>query len=169
MITRIGTIVLVLLAMACHGAKETTTKEENASGAKGVTGPPLLVYRTRENVNDLVPVLLSPDGKSIVSYPHPNDLRLPTGYSTPTPLHRGYLLDNRGINANVAFLNITYPAYAALAEPPSMDKLLGMIKFKDPLVELCDCGNRSRFTDLEKELNEMIDKDELKKNCKTLK
>jgi hypothetical protein len=46
---------------------------------------------------------------------------------------------------------------------------MGMIKYKDVLVELCDCGKRSRFTDLEKELNELIDKDGLKTNCKTLK
>lgn len=160
------------LAIACHSTQDAPGKggvAEPAVQGSSIPAPPVLVYRTREDMSDLVPVLLSPDGKSIASYPHPNDLHGPKGYPKPTVLHRGYLLDNRGINVNVAFLNMTYPAYAALAEPPPVDKLMGMVKYKDPLLELCDCGKRTRFTDVEKELNDLIDSGELKKNCKTLK
>ena len=156
---------------ACHTAKEEpkgTVAKPPAKGAS-VSAPPILVYRTREDMNDLVPVILSDDGTRIVSYPHPNDLRGATGYTKPTALHRGYLLDNRGISAHVAFLGISYAAYSAMQEPPPMEKLMALVKYKDPLLELCDCGSRKKYDDPVKQLNELIDSGALRSMCKTIK
>lgn len=166
-------VILLTCAVlaACHTAKEEPKAAAAKPAVKGASmpAPPALVYRTREDMNDLVPVILSDDGTRIVSYPHPTDLRGATGYTKPTALHRGYLLDNRGINAHVAFLGISYAAYAALQEPPPMEKLMGMIKYKDPLLELCDCGSRKKYDDPEKQLNTLIDSGALRSTCKAIK
>lgn len=170
--TRCISFALFFMA-ACHGPKETATKNAPApngsQASSAMPAPPVMVYRTREDMNDLVPVILSEDGTRIVSYPHPSDLRGATGYTKPTSLHHGYLLDNRGINGRVAFLGITYEAYSAMQEAPPVQKLLAMIKFKDPLLEMCDCGSRKKYTDPLRELNEMIDTGALRKTCKVIK
>ena len=73
------------------------------------SGPPVLVYKTKANYNNLVPVILS-DGKTeIVSYPHPKDLIKGSRFPLPFILNDGYLLDNRGIGKNVAFLKSIHP------------------------------------------------------------
>ncbi|MBS1536485.1 MAG: hypothetical protein JST20_01900 [Bacteroidetes bacterium] len=105
----------------------------------------------------------------MVSYPHPKDIALGSGFPFPTLLHEGYLLDNRGIGKNVAFLKWTYEEYSQLTAVPSLDELYGMILDKDPLVELCDCGNKTAFDDAPKQLNQLIDIKKLRKVCKTIK
>ncbi|HZF99767.1 MAG TPA: hypothetical protein VEY71_02145 [Chitinophagales bacterium] len=121
-------------------------------------GPHVLVYKTRGRYDNLVPVLLSDDKKSIVSYPHPADLK---ETSKPTLLHDGYLLDNRGIGSNVAFLKWSYDDYRKRTGPPSLDTMYGAIIDKAPLVAMYDCGNRKAFTDPQRQLNEIIDAGEL--------
>ncbi len=86
----------------------------------------------------------------------------------PVQLKKGYLLDKKGIGKNVAFLNITYEEYAKLAEPPSMEQLEKLILDKDPLVELCDCGTITRFTDPVNQLNDYIRHHSLSDRCKTI-
>lgn len=131
-------------------------------------GPHLLVYKTRSDYRQLVPVLLSADKKTIVSYPDPSDIRRGGKRILPGELKEGYLVDNRGIGMNVAFLNITYKKYAKLKEPPSQEKMMRMIKDADPLTALCDCGLKANFKEPVKEVNVMIDKNELPKRCEVM-
>ena len=79
--------------------------------------PGCIVYSTRGDYLDLVPIGLR-DNKTKVSYvADPTDLYYITGngdtiiFGKPTRLVNNYLLDNRGIWTNVAFLNITYEEY----------------------------------------------------------
>jgi hypothetical protein len=74
----------------------------------------------------------------------------------PTLLNDGYLLDNRGIGPNVAFLSITYEQYSKMVKTPSSSELFELIIEKDPLIEMFQCGNRSKYSEIEKELNELI-------------
>ncbi len=141
----------------------------SAQTAVGNEGPHLLLYKTRRDYRALVPVALSDDKKRIVSLPDPGDLRTSQGYAMPVLLHKGYLLDKRGIGKNVAFLKMTYKEYAALQLPPPTDELYKMIIDKDPLSSLCDCGPASLFKNPEMKLNSLIDGKKLKKACKTLR
>jgi hypothetical protein len=154
---------------ACHSAKQMpiSAPDTNATNA-GVPGPPALVYKTRADYDKLVPVIMNDAKTAIVSYPHPNDLKNSQGYLWPVQLKKGYLLDKKGIGRNVAFLNITYEEYAKLSEVPLMEQLEKMILDKDPLVELCNCGNITRFTDPVNQLNDYIKNHSLSKRCKTL-
>jgi hypothetical protein len=134
-----------------------------------IPGPPALVYKTRADYAKLVPVIMNDAKTAIVSYPGPNDVKNSQGYLLPVPLKKGYLLDKKGIGKNVAFLNITYEEFAKLSEPPSMEQLEKLILDKDPLVELCDCGNITRFTDPVDQLNDYIRHRTLSEHCKIIK
>jgi hypothetical protein len=149
------------------------TRTSNKKGIPFVpqykSGLHALIYKTKNDYSNLVPVLLSAAKTEIVSYPHPNDLKLGSRYPLPIFLNNGYLLDNRGIGKNVAFLKLTYQEYSELQNPPTLTELYNYIIDKEPLTELCDCGNKSKFTDIEKQLNNLIDKKILRTTCKTIK
>jgi hypothetical protein len=132
-------------------------------------GPTALVYKTSSDYNNLVPILLSDDKTEIISYPHPKDIKVGSGYQLPTLLNNGYLLDNRGIGKNVAFLKMTYEEYSKRTDPPSLNEMYALIFDKNPLTEICDCGNKNAFTDIIAQLNQIIDNKTLKAKCKTLK
>jgi len=169
---------VLVFAYACCGQKEMSNKETTTTSGTDIstempamadTGPHVLVYSTKEDHADHVPVLLLEDGSTIISYPAPSDLRSENGPPRPTDLGKGYLLDNRGIGPNVAFLNMDYATYAVLYEAPEIPELMGMITDKDPLKELYSCGPRTRFTDIAAELSTMIESGALSTRCKKLK
>ena len=116
---------------------------------------PTIVYKTKKNYDKNVGILLCDDKKVIVGYPHPTDV---STRSYPTPLKDGYLLDNRGIGKNVAFISLTYEEYAALKTPPSLTELMNMIIDNDPLEAMYYCGGRTNYSDIIVELNQLIDK-----------
>lgn len=156
---------------ACHSSqKMPKSAPADARGVSStVPGPPALVYKTRADYDNLVPVIMNDEKTIIVSYPHPNDLKSSQGNPAPVKLKKGYLLDKKGIGKNVAFLKMTYEEFAKLAEPPSMEELEKLILDRDPLVELCDCGNITRFTDPVNQLNDYIRHHSLSEHCKTIK
>lgn len=142
---------------------------QNVVAQSFVTGPQAIVYKTKKNYRNLVPVMLSDDKSQIVSYPAPSDLKTEDGLATPAKLSKNYWLDNRGIGKNVAFLSMTYKEYAELKEVPSTTAMYQMIVDKDPLVSLCECGLRSQYKNPVKELNKLIKKKKLKTKCTTVK
>jgi hypothetical protein len=131
-------------------------------------GPPAIVYKTTQNFDALVPVQLSTDQASIIAFPHPTDLKKAEQLTYPTQLESGYLLDNRGIDVNTKFLDMTYEDYAALKEPPKADSLLYYLIDQAPFLEIYNCGNRHHFQDIELEINQLFLHKELKKRCKKL-
>lgn len=130
--------------------------------------PPVIIYKTVEDYNSLVPVILNDEKTKIVSYPSIKDIKMS---GKPTELINGYLLDNRGISKNVAFLKYTYEEYAELPKTPNSDELFKMILSNDPLLEIYDCGKRNSFKDLIPELNQKINEagSDLNKIFKPLK
>lgn len=178
-------LIWILLAssfiiFSCNGpqyAKRKSYKEVEQPVLSFAAGPPTLVYKTKANYDSLVPVILSEDKTAILAYPHPVDLRL-DGDETPNMagnhpypivMENGYLLDRKGIGKDVAFLKMSYREYAALEKAPSLQALKEMILDKDPLLELCDCGNRQAFTDAERQINKLIVFKKLRKECKVIK
>ena len=112
-----------------------------------------------------MPVQLSADGKSIVSYPGPSDVKAGGHYLSPVKLHKGYLLDRIGVGRNTAFVKYCYYRYSRL-KSVSPDKLLHKIDRKARISEMYDCGVRGTYT--VQQLNDMIDKGELAKKCKMI-
>jgi hypothetical protein len=117
--------------------------------------PPTIVYKTIKNYDKNVAVQLSEDKQRITAYPHPYDV---SADSYPTTLKNGYLLDNRGIGKNTAFISLTYEEYAALRKPPSIKELDSMIIDRNPIDEMYNCGNRAKYADIINELNRIIEK-----------
>ena len=147
--------------------KEKKGKESNTKPAMGMATPPLIIYKTKINYNDKVPVTLSADKSEIASYPGSKDVFYKGKLATPTELSNGFLLDNRGIDVNVAFLDISYDTFSKMMRPLSKEKMFEMILDNDPLTEMYKC-KRGDFKDLIKDLNLMIEEGNFSK-CERLK
>jgi hypothetical protein len=145
--------IIFILFLSCFVCAACAAQTFNNPAAMG---PPTLIYKTKKNYDKLVPIQLSDDKKTIVAYPAPTDVFYDGKLAYPTKLKNGYLLDNRGIGKNVAFLKMTYQAYAKLKELPSLEKLFALIIDSDPLLELYDAGSRYNFQDVPKEMNQLI-------------
>jgi len=166
-------IIFIAMLMGCNTnhkvAQDTNQVNSNDSAFQMIPGPPALVYKTTADYNRLVPVLLSEDKTAIISYPHPSDIKIGDSHPYPTELNNGYLLDNRGIGLNVGFLNMTYEEYSKLDSAPSLAEMYRMLIDKDPLLELCDCGNKNAYEDITAQLNKLIVEGKLRTVCKPLK
>lgn len=124
------------------------------------TTRPVTIYKTTKDYSQNVPVIMNADRTAIVSYPDPKDIR---ESSKPTQLNNGYLLDNRGIGENVAFLSYTYDEYSKLESAPSREQLMNSIIDKNPLSKIVNCGHASDYSgNLVDALNEYIKSNNLK-------
>ncbi|RDC62141.1 hypothetical protein [Adhaeribacter pallidiroseus] len=130
-------------------------------------GPPTIIYKTKQDYTNQVAVILTPDKTSIAAYPHPQDIANKGNQVKPTLLANGYLLDNQGINPNVAFTSYTFAQYAALPQAPSLEELKNSIINADPLAYICNCGNRNQYGDIAASMNNLIA--QKLAPCKTLK
>ena len=119
---------------------------------------PVIIYKTKADYSHLVPVTLNETGDKVVSYPAPSDLYSKGILAIPVQLDEGYLLDMRGVHPRTAFTSYTYENYSQLESAPSVQDLLNSIVDPDPFEELYDCGNRSQFENMEKDLNKLIRK-----------
>ncbi|MFP4089294.1 MAG: hypothetical protein ACLFT3_03235 [Cyclobacteriaceae bacterium] len=117
---------------------------------------PFIIYKTRGDYSQQVLVRLSEDGKRIISFPAPSDLRVGKEFLLPIPLNQGYWLDRQGVDAKTVFLNMSYKAYSQLPSPPEQAQLLAMIEDRSPITEMYYCGRAADFKDVEKELKEVI-------------
>jgi len=139
-----------------------------AAAQTGIPGPHLLVYKTKKDYSKLVPVSLSEDKSKIVSYPDPTDVKKKGKGQVPTSLHRGYLMDNTGIGVNTGFLTMSYTEYAKLKKPLTVEAMNKIIAERNPLITLYDCGLKSKYKNPVSEVNKMIDKKLLAKNCRLM-
>jgi len=148
-------LFLITLFSACCSVK----KAEKAPSAQAslAVGPTVIIYKTMKDYSKLVPIILSDDKKTLESYPGIKDVFFNDSLAYPTKLHNGYWLDNRGINKNVAFINLTYEAFAKLPMTPSAEELMNMIIDRQPVIGMYSCGNRSSYKDIVLELNTRID------------
>ncbi|MBN1990020.1 MAG: hypothetical protein JW783_11525 [Bacteroidales bacterium] len=170
-------ITSILLFSMCKAPQKAQNENTETSSYLDKKEEPLLkgnppkamaqaiVYKTRSSYNNLVPVTLNEARNAIVSYPAPTDIYYKGELAKPTILANGYLLDNRGVNPNTAFLGISYEEYSKLSDITS-EFLWQNIIDATPLVELYHCGNRADFSNEVDELNEIIHGGF--KNCKKI-
>ena len=175
--------LLLFVFLSCKSSREqskTIAVEEKKEETKAVeqqeerkldfsAGPPTIVYRTRGDYRRNVAVTLSADKSKIVSYPGVNDVFYNGMLAYPYNLRGDYLLDNRGIDTNVAFLKMTYEDYIKLPTAPTAEELYDQIIDKHPLLEMCNCGNRQQFRNDISEINQMIADSTLFQKCKKMK
>lgn len=169
---RIAIIAVLFTIFGCRSANNDFNDSNvihNTSLNQNVSGPSALVYKTKADYSNYVPVILSDDKTKIISYPHPNDIITDKGFQLPDKLNQNYLLDNRGISKNVAFLVLTYLEYSKLETVPNLTDLYNLILDKNPLLELCDCGNKDSFKEITSQLNKLIDSNKLRTNCIVIK
>jgi hypothetical protein len=160
---------IILICCLLIGGCKTVNKTQNPSINTKTSGPPTIVYKMKKDYSQNVPVILSDDKANIISYPAVEDVNLNGKYPLPALLSKGYYLDNRGIGPNVAFTLYTYEEYSKLPATPSVNELFISITNNNPILEMYDCGNRLHFSNIEAELNSIIDRGELSKKCKRLK
>ncbi|HUM50359.1 MAG TPA: hypothetical protein PK431_01040 [Chitinophagales bacterium] len=164
-------ISIMMLFYACKSTKKTQNAdldkiETVAVQEKIESTQPVIVYKTKSDYFNLVPVVLSDDKSKIISYPSPTDIN---SSLLPTKLKNGYLIDNKGIQPNVAFLSFTYDEYSKLKEVPTLIELQKLIIDKDPLLEYCNCGKRNLYKNLYSDIIQLINEDKLKIKCKKIK
>lgn len=154
-------VFVLLFNMACKSKKNIAEeniieiKDGAVSGISKTTAS-ALVYKTRKDYSQFVPVIMNDAKTEIISYPDPTDVYYKGTLAYPTVLVKGYLLDNRGISPNIAFLNYTYEEYSKLKALPAMGTLMKKIKDKNPLLELWNCGLRTNFKNEVEEINLLI-------------
>ncbi len=148
-------------------AKFLTQKKSKKADATFAIAP-IIIYKTKGDYYKLVPVILSEDKTKITSFPDIKDVYYKGKLAYPTRLDKGYLLDNRGINQNVAFLKITYDEYSKLNKTPSSYELFKMILYPEPLLEMYECSSLHKSIDEIEKINALINNDELKR-CRKLK
>lgn len=131
--------------------------------------PSTFIYKTKADYSQLVPVLVSAETKEIYSYPDKKDLLVDGKLRLPSPLLDGYLLDNKGISKDAAFLKLTYAQYVALDHTPSSKELEAMIIDYEPFIELYECKKTMDADAKVDYFNQLIKQGQLQTQCVRLK
>jgi len=137
----------LLISSCAKSATKAKSKTRPQNTQTMVSGPPLIIYKTKADYSKQVPITLSDDKLKILSYPDLRDIYYKGTFAYPTVLIDGYLLDNRGIDKNVAFLTYTYEEYSKLAKTPKAAELMLKILDPDPLLEMYRGGDKSQYED----------------------
>jgi hypothetical protein len=135
-----------------------------SSSPKGLA--PLIIYKTKADYSNNIPVTLNETKDRIVSYPSIKDVIKVGKLARPDKLKNGYLLDNFGIGPNTVFTSYTFEDYSKLAEVPSIQEIMNRIIDYKPIIEMYTCGNRIDFKNI-KQINRII-KNRLKDCTKIL-
>lgn len=143
----IASIVFILVTVGCK-SNQTLTNSGSAL-------PHLIIYKTKSDLYDKVPVILSSGKESIISYPDKNDISYNGNYRLPTRLKKDYLLDNQGITINTAFLSISYYQYEKIDKINPL-QLYNAIIDNDPFETIYDCGPINSYHSL-KDVNAIIE------------
>lgn len=115
----------------------------------------VVVYKTKKNYNRQVAVTLNTDKTTVISYPDPSDIRSFRPY--PIHLRSKYLLDQRGIDSNVAFLKLSYRQYSKLKVAPEPNFILSnLILDNNPILEFHIIEKYLPNSDVKQLLNQRI-------------
>ena len=128
-----------LFSCKCQKSGEKSARQNYKTEVNANVIAPVIIYKTNADFYFNVPVILSDDKTDIISFPDIIDVFYNGKLAYPTRLENGYLLDNRGVGKNVAFLKYTYEEYSKLPATPTKEELLKMILNKNPLTELYKC------------------------------
>lgn len=163
-------LAVIIVIVSCKPGKNISNTETKVKKQEiGMATPPVIVYKTKNDYSKNVPVILSEDKTKIVSFPAQRDIKKVEEFAYPTKLANGYLLDNRGISQNAAFLKFTYEDYYNMDNIPDAARLMNYILDKEPFTEIYQCGRRGDYKNLEEELNQKIESGKLKECTSLLK
>jgi hypothetical protein len=113
-------------------------------------GIPTVIYKVSDDYVHLVPVVLNEEKTKVVAYPAPKDMYNPKGeLRFPTPLDKGFYLDQIGVGLNSAYTSLTIEEYAKMDTPPNLDSLYRLVIEKDPFKRMYNLGNRKQYLDEE--------------------
>lgn len=136
-----------MIFSSCHSTKETAAEPNSnqpiaivprqpsgyASEGTHMFMPRAQVYRTNGDYAHNVPIQISANGKSVISFPDPSDI---SASSMPYPLADGWFLDRRGVSDNTRFTRYTYAQYMTFKEPPSISELLSSVIPESRITEM---------------------------------
>ena len=159
-------ILYLIITLLFYSCCNNNTKQMNKHNYGFRTDSKVIIFKTKSDFYYNVPIIISDNKNEIISYPHPSDLTIEKKLRLPIKLINGFLLDNRGISKNIAFIKLTYEDYSKLNQPPSLLDLKEMILDDDPILEIYDCGFFSDYDDLVKDLNTIISQNEFHKFMK---
>jgi hypothetical protein len=148
--------ILIITLTGCKTKQPASQPATAVSAHPTVTAAPskesmhqahAIIYRTRADYSQYVPITLSDDGSTVASYPAPGDIYYRGVLSKPTVLADGYLLDNRGVNPHTVFIKMTYEEYSSRPQAPTLVELYKMIIDKAPFTEIYDLGPRNLYAE----------------------
>lgn len=148
--------IIFSFSSCCKKTTYTQQPDASVSQARSKAGPPVIIYKTKKDYSKQIPVGLTPDKKGLASFPAVTDIYYNGELAYPVVLENGYLLDNRGIGPDVAFLSITYEEYSRLKKTPSADELFKLVIDNEPLTEMYNAGVRYEYDNIVTELNQKI-------------
>lgn len=146
-------LISTLMIMLCCKPKQQVAA---IKGRPVLANAPVIVYKTKQDYSMQVPVTLSPDKSTLASFPAPSDVYFGGDLAYPVALENGYFLDRRGIDENSVFTKWTYYEYSRLSGTPNEKEIMNMLLDKDPFLEIYHCGDRTKFDNIENELNIII-------------
>lgn len=159
---------ILMVLVVINGCKSSQKLSQPPTEQFAMKPAPVVIYKTKANFDQLVPIIAAGDPLSLVSYPHPSDLKFSDGsYRYPLPLKGGYLLDRKGVGPRTAFLRLTYEDYCA--QPPDPSTLLSLIAESDPMEEIWHCHLPYSQEALVDTLNHLITSQQLNRCCSRIK
>jgi len=147
-------ILFVLVILSCLYSCSKKVRINPGSAIQATV--PFIIYKTKADYSQLVPVLLNPEKDKIVSYPAPTDLKNENGLLLPIALRDSFLFDQRGIGPNVAFTSYTYEQYSILEQAPSLTELENSLIDRDPLVTMYNCSACSEIRGDVRKMNRLV-------------
>ena len=123
----------------------------------------LVIYKTKKDYSNLVPIQLSEDKQSVIGYPAPEDL-IQYGNKNAIQLENGFLIDLVGVSKNSVFTAFTMNDYQKMQIPSLNDFKINIIDI-DPFSEMYVCNQN--YT--KKEIENSIKDSTLFTNCSKIK
>lgn len=175
--TKIGALLIILMTFltACSTTKSAVNTDvvrkpdcglplyvpENDTDVRDVHK--WVVFKSKKDYSNLVPIQLSQDKQTILSYPAKEDL-VRTGNKNALPLEGGFLLDLIGVNQNTVFTNYSIEQFQRVSAP-SIEELKKNIIELDPFVEMYSCDRNYD----KNELNKFIIDNTISNKCLKIK
>lgn len=159
--------LICIISFSCSFCASKKVATNHSKDSTDSAGPVAIIYKTNKDYSQYIPVTLSEDKKQIVAYPGTSDIYYKGTLAYPTPLDKGFNLDNRGISKNSVFVNITYEEYSKFNAAPPVKELFAKIIDFNPFLEFYTCGNRYKFKNEVEEINKLIESG-ISDRCKCL-
>ena len=148
-------IIISVVLLGCRATRKTKSSSFNVMDLKNV-----VVYKSKSDYSNNVPIMYSKELGSIISYPAPTDVERFKELK-PIELSEGYLLDQIGVNLRTVYLEYSLDEYSEFREAPSLETMTKKILEYSPFVELYDIGQPNEKNNSIDKLNKLIKSGEM--------